>query len=154
GEPPLGVVVPRLRRPRHAAPPRSRLSRRGPSSLALSVLNVQNVLNIQQICRTARCRDGGSMTTVRTEQLVKRYGSTVALDGLDLESVEGGCCGSLGPTGAGKPPTLGLLPGSIRPTSGSAPLFGLAARRDARAIHERLAYVPSVANLWPSLTGA
>jgi len=94
------------------------------------------------------------MTTVRTEQLVKRYGSTVALDGLDLEIDDGEVFGYLGPNGAGKSTTIGLLLGFIRPTSGSAQLFGLDAQRDAGAIHARLAYVPSVANLWPSLTGA
>ena len=38
--------------------------------------------------------------------------------------------------------------------SGSARIFGLDVRRDAREIHRRLAYVPSEANLWPALTGA
>ena len=90
---------------------------------------------------------------VETNGLSKHYGHTVALDGLDLEVQEGEVFGYLGPNGAGKSTTISLLLGSIRPTSGSASIFGLDVRREARALHRRLAYVPSGANLWPSLTG-
>ncbi|HEX6567883.1 MAG TPA: ABC transporter ATP-binding protein, partial [Acidimicrobiales bacterium] len=62
--------------------------------------------------------------------------------------------GYLGPNGAGKSTTIALLLNLIRPSSGTAQVFGLDAWRDAPAIHGRLAYVPSEANLWPSLTGA
>jgi ABC-2 type transport system ATP-binding protein len=90
---------------------------------------------------------------IRTEQLTKRYGSTCALDALDLEIGRGEIVGYLGPNGAGKSTTIELLLGLIRPTSGEARVFGHDPRRDAPAIHARLAYVPSEANLWPSLTG-
>ena len=90
---------------------------------------------------------------VRTEGLTKRYGSTVALDHLDLEIAEGEVFGYLGPNGAGKSTTISLLLGLIRPTSGSAHVFGLDVARDAPALHRRLAYVPSESALWPSLTG-
>jgi len=92
--------------------------------------------------------------TIRAEQLTKLYGQTVALDALDLEIEQGEVFGYLGPNGAGKSTTIGLLLGLIRPTSGGARIFGLDVRRDAPAIHRRVAYVPSEANLWPSLTGA
>ena len=92
--------------------------------------------------------------TIRTEQLTKRYGHTIALDGLDLEIQPGEVFGYLGPNGAGKSTTIALLLGLIRPTSGTARIFELDAWRDARAIHRRLTYVPSEASLWPSLTGA
>jgi ABC-2 type transport system ATP-binding protein len=91
---------------------------------------------------------------VRTEGLTKRYGSSTALDSLDLTVEQGEVLGYLGPNGAGKSTTIGLLLGLLRPTSGTARIFGLDCRRDAVAIHRRLAYVPSEANLWPSLTGA
>ena len=91
---------------------------------------------------------------IQAERLTKRYGHTVALDSLDLEIHEGEVFGYLGPNGAGKSTTISLLLGLIRPTSGSARIFGLDVRGDARAIHRRLAYVPSEANLWPALTGA
>jgi ABC-2 type transport system ATP-binding protein len=91
---------------------------------------------------------------VRTEGLTKRYGHVVALDALDLELEPGEVFGYLGPNGAGKSTTIGLLLGLLRPTSGRAELFGLDAWTDASAVHRRLAYVPSEANLWPTLTGA
>jgi ABC-2 type transport system ATP-binding protein len=91
---------------------------------------------------------------VRTERLSKRYGPTIALDGLDLEIEPGEVFGYLGPNGAGKSTTMALLLGLIRPTAGEARIFDLDAWRDAPAVHRRLAYVPSEANLWPSLTGA
>lgn len=92
--------------------------------------------------------------TILTEQLTKRYGHTTALDALDLEVDQGEVLGYLGPNGAGKSTTIALLLGLIRPTSGTARIFGLDAWRDGPEIHRRLAYVPSEANLWPSLTGA
>jgi ABC-2 type transport system ATP-binding protein len=93
-------------------------------------------------------------TAVRTEQLSKRYGHTVALDRLDLEIETGEVFGYLGPNGAGKSTTIALLLGVIRPSSGGARIFDLDVWRDATAVHRRLAYVPSEANVWPSLTGA
>jgi polyether ionophore transport system ATP-binding protein len=91
---------------------------------------------------------------VRTDRLTKRYGRATALDALDLSIEPGEVLGYLGPNGAGKSTTIALLLGLIRPTSGSATIFGLDAWRDAAAIHRRAAYVPSEASLWPSLTGA
>jgi ABC-2 type transport system ATP-binding protein len=93
-------------------------------------------------------------TAVRTEQLSKRYGHTVALDRLDLEIETGEVFGYLGPNGAGKSTTIALLLGVIRASSGAARIFDLDVWRDATAVHRRLAYVPSEANVWPSLTGA
>jgi ABC-2 type transport system ATP-binding protein len=95
-----------------------------------------------------------SIITVSTDKLTKRYGSATALDELDLEIEQGEVFGYLGPNGAGKSTTIALLLGLIRPTSGRAEIFGLDVIRQASEIHRRLAYVPSEANLWPSLTGA
>jgi ABC-2 type transport system ATP-binding protein len=94
------------------------------------------------------------VAAIETERLTKRYGHTTALDSLDLVIEEGEVFGYLGPNGAGKSTTLSLLLGLIRPTSGTAAIFGLDAWDDAPAIHRRLAHVPSEANLWPTLTGA
>jgi ABC-2 type transport system ATP-binding protein len=91
---------------------------------------------------------------IRTDQLTKRYGHTTALDSLDLEIDQGEVFGYLGPNGAGKSTTIGLLLGLIRPTSGQARVFELDVRERAVEVHRRLAFVPSEANLWPSLTGA
>ena len=91
---------------------------------------------------------------VRTVGLCKRYGQVDALVELDLEVMPGEVLGYLGPNGAGKTTTIRLLLGLANPTSGHAEIFGLDAHRETVAAHRRLAYVPSEANLWPSLTGA
>jgi ABC-2 type transport system ATP-binding protein len=93
-------------------------------------------------------------TAIRTEGLSKRFGSMRALDGLDLEVRAGEVVGYLGPNGAGKTTTIRLLLGMLRPTSGSAEIFGLDVRKDTVAAHRRLAYVGGETSLWPSLTGA
>jgi ABC-2 type transport system ATP-binding protein len=61
---------------------------------------------------------------VRTTGLVKRYREVVAVDGVDLTVQAGDVYGYLGPNGAGKTTSLRMLLGLIRPTEGSAALFG------------------------------
>src|ERR1700716_2782750 len=61
---------------------------------------------------------------VQTEGLVKRYGDIVAVDHVDLTVRAGDVYGYLGPNGAGKTTSLRMLLGLIRPTEGSATLFG------------------------------
>jgi len=86
-------------------------------------------------------------------RLSKTFGSTRALDGLDLEVRAGEVHGLLGPNGAGKTTTLRVLLGLLRPDSGTARLLGGDPWRDAERLHRRLAYVPGEVVLWPNLTG-
>jgi ABC-2 type transport system ATP-binding protein len=90
---------------------------------------------------------------ISISSLVKSFGGTRALDGLDLDVRRGEVHGFLGPNGAGKTTTLRALLGLIRPDSGSARLLGGDPWRDAVELHRRLAYVPGDVSLWPSLTG-
>jgi ABC-2 type transport system ATP-binding protein len=85
--------------------------------------------------------------------LTKRYGSTVALDGLDLEVATGEIHGFLGPNGAGKTTTIRILLGLIRHGAGQVSLLGRDPWADATELHRRLAYVPGDVSLWPNLTG-
>ena len=62
---------------------------------------------------------------IRAVGLAKRFGDVQALAGLDLEVGAGEVFGCLGPNGAGKTTTIRLLLGLLRPTSGSAEIFGL-----------------------------
>src|SRR5579871_2313200 len=94
------------------------------------------------------------MAAIETVGLTKRYGTTLALDALDLTVREGEVYGFLGPNGAGKSTTLRLLLGLHRPSGGRASLFGVDAWRDPVAAHRRTAYVAGEPFLWPALTGA
>src|SRR5690606_24064965 len=85
--------------------------------------------------------------------LVKTFGRTRALDGVDLVVEEGEVHGFLGPNGAGKSTTLRVLLGLLRADRGSAEVLGGDPWRDAVALHRRLAYVPGDVELWPNLTG-
>jgi ABC-2 type transport system ATP-binding protein len=85
--------------------------------------------------------------------LVKTFGPTRALDGLDLEVAAGEVHGFLGPNGAGKSTTIRVLLGLLRADSGSVRLLDGDPWRDAVALHRRLAYVPGDVILWPGISG-
>jgi ABC-2 type transport system ATP-binding protein len=90
---------------------------------------------------------------IEVRDLHKRFGSTIALDGLDLEVSAGEVHGFLGPNGAGKSTTIRVLLGLLRADSGAARLLGGDPWREPERLHRRLAYVPGDVNLWPNLTG-
>lgn len=90
---------------------------------------------------------------VHTAALTKRFGDLVAVDDVTLTVTPGEVFGFLGPNGAGKSTTIRLLLGLLRPTSGTARVFGVDAG-DVRRAHRHLAYVPADVALWPMLTGA
>ncbi len=90
---------------------------------------------------------------ISISDLVKTFGTTRALDGLDLNVETGEVHGFLGPNGSGKTTTIRALLGLIRADSGEATLLGGDPWRDAVALHRRLAYVPGEVTLWPKLSG-
>jgi polyether ionophore transport system ATP-binding protein len=89
----------------------------------------------------------------QTKGLVKRFGKTIALRGVDLAVRAGEVHGFLGPNGAGKTTTIRILLGLFRADEGTATLLGGDPWRDAATLHRRLAYVPGDVSLWPNLTG-
>jgi ABC-2 type transport system ATP-binding protein len=85
--------------------------------------------------------------------LVKTFGSTRALDGLDLTVAAGEVHGFLGPNGAGKTTTIRVLLGLLHADAGTVRLLGGDPWHDAVELHRRLAYVPGDVSLWPKLSG-
>jgi len=92
-------------------------------------------------------------TVIQASGLVKKFGPTRALDGLDLSVNAGEVHGFLGPNGAGKSTTIRVLLGMLRGNGGTASVFGRDPWRDAVSIHRDVAYVSGDVNLWPNLSG-
>ncbi|MFG2052924.1 ATP-binding cassette domain-containing protein [Micromonospora sp. NPDC048930] len=89
----------------------------------------------------------------QAQGLVKRFGKTVALDGIDLSVRSGEVHGFLGPNGAGKTTTIRILLGLLRADAGTVRLLDGDPWRDITRLHKRLAYVPGDVSLWPRLSG-
>jgi ABC-2 type transport system ATP-binding protein len=91
---------------------------------------------------------------IQTEKLTHRYGSFVALHDLTLAVHPGEIFGFLGSNGAGKTTTIRTLLDFIRPSAGSAKIFGLDTRENSVQIRERVGFLPAELALWDNWTGA
>lgn len=89
---------------------------------------------------------------IETKGLAKRYGETVALDGLDLEVPRNSIFGFLGPNGAGKSTTMKLLLGLAHPSGGEARVFGLDTSRDSLAVRGRVGYLAQEPRFYDYMT--
>ena len=86
--------------------------------------------------------------------LVKRYGSTVAVEGVDLEIRAGSFYGIVGPNGAGKTTTLSIVTGLLRPDAGTVSVLGSDVWSDPAAAKRALGVLPDRLRLFDRLTGA
>jgi ABC-2 type transport system ATP-binding protein len=75
---------------------------------------------------------------LRCQGVVKRYGTVIAVNGLDLTVQRGECFGMLGPNGAGKTTTIEILEGLLAPDEGEVEVLGQRWDRDATALRARL----------------
>ncbi len=83
----------------------------------------------------------GPAPAIETERLGRDYGTTRALEALDLQVAPGALVGLLGPNGAGKTTAMLLLATLLAPSRGSARIFGHDITRDRRAVRQRLGLV-------------
>jgi ABC-2 type transport system ATP-binding protein len=90
---------------------------------------------------------------IEASGLVKAYGSTRALDGLDLQVGEGTILGMLGPNGAGKTTTVRVLSTLLRPDLGAARVAGFDVVAEAAQVRRRIGLTGQYAALDESLTG-
>jgi ABC-2 type transport system ATP-binding protein len=90
---------------------------------------------------------------VHADALTKRYGATLAVDGLTLDIRRGEVFGLLGPNGAGKTTTILMLLGLTEPTSGSARVDGIDPTRDPLHVKARVGYMPDEVGFYENLTG-
>jgi ABC-2 type transport system ATP-binding protein len=94
-----------------------------------------------------------SEVAVRAEALVKTFGSTRALDGVDLEIATGTVLGLLGPNGAGKTTTVRILTTLLRPDSGRAWVAGHDVLADPQAVRRSIGLSGQYAAVDENLTG-
>ncbi|MDG4802648.1 ATP-binding cassette domain-containing protein [Micromonospora sp. WMMD980] len=91
---------------------------------------------------------------VEADGLVRSFGSTRALDGLDLRVPAGTVYGMLGPNGAGKTTAVRVLATLLRPDAGTARVFGHDVVTEADAVRARMSLTGQYASLDEDLTGA
>jgi ABC-2 type transport system ATP-binding protein len=93
-----------------------------------------------------------NQTTIRVHNLYKRYGDTVAADGVTFAVTAGEIFGLLGPNGAGKTTTVECLMGLRQPDSGSITLLGMEHRTQSRQIKACVGAQLQTTGLYPRLT--
>ena len=92
-------------------------------------------------------------TAILVEGLVKRFGTVVALDGVDFEVPAGTVFGLLGPNGAGKTTAIRILTTILRPDAGRAGIRGLDVLRHPGAVRLNIGLAGQYAAVDPNLTG-
>jgi ABC-2 type transport system ATP-binding protein len=95
-----------------------------------------------------------STLAIEVYALVKLFGKVRAVDGIDLNIHPGGVYGFLGPNGAGKTTTIRMLTTLLRPTSGTAKVFGHDIIREADAVRRRVSLTGQFASVDEDLTGS
>lgn len=90
---------------------------------------------------------------IEASGLVKLFGKTRAVDGIDLNVRTGGVYGFLGPNGAGKTTTIRMLATLLRPSAGTARVFGYDIVRQAKDVRSRVGLTGQFASVDEDLTG-
>jgi ABC-2 type transport system ATP-binding protein len=88
---------------------------------------------------------------LKVDSLAKRYGETIAVDGVSFEVSGGECFGLLGPNGAGKTTTISMICGVTKPDSGNLTLNGVSWNRDPASVKGRIGYVPQELALYQEI---
>ncbi len=88
---------------------------------------------------------------IRVQNLTRRYGELVAVDGVSFTIGQGEVVGLLGHNGAGKTTIMKMLTGYLEPTSGRIRVRDLELGRDTRAIQARIGYLPENCPAWPEM---
>jgi heme ABC exporter ATP-binding subunit CcmA len=94
------------------------------------------------------------VSAIVAHELTQRYGSDIALEGVDLALDQGEHLAVLGDNGAGKTTLLRILATAARPTSGRLEIFGLDAVRERKALRARIGFVAHAPGLYPALSAA
>jgi ABC-2 type transport system ATP-binding protein len=85
---------------------------------------------------------------IQVKNLVKHYGSFIALKGISFEVPSGQVLGFLGPNGAGKSTTMKILTGYLYPSRGMVLVDGIDVQRDPLAVRKKVGYLPETNPLY------
>ena len=107
-----------------------------------------------EVAHGALAPPGGGGPAIHARGLVKRFGSTTAVAGIDLTVARGTVYGLLGPNGAGKTTTVRILATLIAPDGGAARVLGHDVVAEAAAVRRRVSLTGQVATVDEDLTGA
>jgi len=91
-------------------------------------------------------------SVVELRGLTKRYGGSLAVDGIDLSLRKGEILGLLGPNGAGKTTTILMLLGLTDPSAGAVKVLGVDPARDPLGVKRRIGYLPDAVGFYDNLT--
>jgi ABC-2 type transport system ATP-binding protein len=94
----------------------------------------------------------GNAPAIELRGLTKQFGTTMALDHVDLAVRPGVVFGFLGRNGAGKTTTLRILSGLARPTSGTAHILGHDVARASNTVRSQIGFLPDVPGFYPWMT--
>ena len=89
---------------------------------------------------------------IEIKELNKRYGTRVAVDGLNLNVEEGEVFGFVGPNGAGKTSTIRIIAGLLRPTSGEVRVASFSVHQSSAEVKRRIGYMPDFFGVYPDLS--
>lgn len=89
---------------------------------------------------------------IQVENLVKRYGGHVAVDGMSFTVEEGKIYGFLGPNGAGKTTTMNVMTGYIAADGGTVTIDGHDILKEPLAAKACIGYLPEIPPLYPDMT--
>lgn len=90
---------------------------------------------------------------IKVRGLVKKYGSLVAVDNIDLDVPAGCLYGFLGPNGAGKTTTIKMLVGLMQPTAGLIEIDGVNLDKERDLAKSRIGFIPDRPYIYEKLTG-
>ena len=93
------------------------------------------------------------MSAIELNGLTKQYGSLTAVQNLNLQIPEGEIFGFLGPNGAGKSTTINMILDFVKPTAGSARVFGMDCQQQSKALKRRIGVLPEGYDVYDRLTG-
>ena len=91
------------------------------------------------------------MDAIRVSNLVKKYGTVLAVENLSLAVPKGSMFGFLGPNGSGKSTTIGCLPGLLDPTAGDIEILGERFNADSASLKRRMGVMPETLGLFDPL---